>query len=175
MRIGEVLALGNGDVDLREGIITVRESKTLPMRLVPITECTAHKLHQYQEARDQCFGRAGESGAFFLSSWNRSLSYPSLNAAFGNILERAGLKNKETPPRHLRLHDFRHTFACNHLLRAYRENLDIDNAVHELSVYLGHANIQSTYWYLTGIPALFEQCVMRFESKFGSSRNGVRQ
>jgi len=175
MRIGEVLALKNKDADLVQGIITVRESKSMPMRLVPITQCTVRKLRQYQEARDQCFGRQHESGAFFLSSWDRPLSYASFFVAFGSILERAGLNIKQVSGRYPRMHDFRHTFACNHLLRAYRENRDIDDAVHELSVYLGHANIQSTYWYLTGIPVLFEQCVVRFESQFSSSRNGVRQ
>jgi len=33
MRIGEVLALKNQDVDLERAIITVRGSKNLPMRL----------------------------------------------------------------------------------------------------------------------------------------------
>ena len=175
MRIGEVLALNNKDVDLADGIITVRESKSMPMRLVPIMGCTVRKLRQYQEARDQFFGQAHESGAFFRSSWDRPLSYDSFFVAFGSILERAGLNNREVSGRHPRIHDFRHTFACNHLLRAYRENRDIDDAVHGLSVYLGHANIQSTYWYLTGVPVLFEQCVMRFESQFSSSRNGAKQ
>lgn len=175
MRVGEVLALKNKDVDLADGIITVRESKSMPMRLVPIMECTVRKLLQYQEARDQCFGQAHESGAFFRSSWDRPLSYASFLVGFGSILERAGLNNKEASGRQPRIHDFRHTFACNHLLRAYRKNRNIDDAVHELSVYLGHANLQSTYWYLTGIPVLFEQCVMRFESQSISRRNGVKR
>lgn len=175
MRVGEVLSLKNKDVDLIQGVITVRESKSMPMRLVPITQCTVHKLCQYQEIRDECFGQAQESGAFFLSSWNRPLSYASVRVAFGSVLEQTGLTSENSARRHPRMHDFRHTFACNHLLRAYRENRDIDNAVHELSVYLGHASIKSTYWYLTGIPVLFEQCVTRFESQSTSRRNGVEQ
>ena len=72
--------------------------------------------------------------------------------AFKQLRERIGLKNASG--RNPCLHDLRHTFACNHLLRAYRENRNIDNAVHELSIYLGHATLASTYWYLSGVPAL---------------------
>jgi len=172
MRIGEVLALNNKDVNLDESIITVRDSKNLPMRLVPIMDCTVRQLREYENARDICFGPATESGAFFLSSYGTRLDHSSFFHAFSKILESAGMKRKDSSGRRLRIHDFRHTFACNHLLRAYRENLDIDDAVHDLSVYLGHANAKATYWYLTGIPALFEQCVRRFEAYCKKPGNG---
>ncbi|HOF41628.1 MAG TPA: tyrosine-type recombinase/integrase, partial [Candidatus Hydrogenedentes bacterium] len=144
MRIGEVLALKNEDVDLATGVITVRESKKLPMRLVPITDCAVRQLRRYQQERDRRFGSPSPSGAFIQSSWNGRLTYGSFFAAFKIIRERAGVKRSNVPNRPPRLHDLRHTFACNHLLRAYREGRDIDNAVHELAVYLGHATLKST-------------------------------
>jgi len=165
MRIGEVLALKNREVDLEHGIITVRQSKNLPMRLVPITDCTVQRLRAYLKIRDRCLGLSDEEDAFFESAFGGRLTYQSFSDAFGRIRERAGL-NGHKPSGHLpRIHDFRHTFACNHLLRAYRENRNIDNAVHELSVYLGHATVHSTYWYLTGTPALFAECLKRFEAQ----------
>ena len=92
--------------------------------------------------------------------------------AFKELRERVGLKNASG--RNPRLHDLRHTFACNHLLRAYRANRNIDNAVHELSTYLGHATLASTYWYLSGVPALLEQCMKRSEAHGLPYRNGGR-
>lgn len=172
MRIGEVLALENRDVDLALGIITVRQSKNLPVRLVPITDSTITHLREYEKARDRCFGRIPESAAFIQSSRGGRLMRSSFSHSFGNILERAGLKHETASRPKPRVHDFRHTFACNHLLRAYRDDRDIDNAVHELSVYLGHANIQSTYWYLTGVPVLFEQCLKRLKPLPRECRQG---
>jgi site-specific recombinase XerD len=62
MRIGEVLALKNEDVDLAAGVITVRESKRLPMRLIPIMDCAVRQLRRYLRARDSCFDPPAGSG-----------------------------------------------------------------------------------------------------------------
>jgi integrase len=162
LRIGEVLALKNSDVDLDQGLITVCHSKNLPMRLVPITDCAAGHLRRYRDARDQRFGRSGDSDAFIRSPRGGHVSYETVSWAFERLRTRTGLK--DASGRKPRLHDLRHTFACNHLLRAYRENCNIDNAVHELSIYLGHATLASTYWYISGVPALLEQCTNRCET-----------
>jgi integrase len=172
LRVGEALALNDSDVDLVQNLIIVRQSKNLPMRLVPITECAADRLRRYREARDQRFGYSGNSEAFFRSPRGGHVSYETISWAFKQLRKRTGLK--DASGRHPRLHDLRHTFACNHLLRAYRENRNIDNAVHELSIYLGHATLDSTYWYLSGVPALLEQCTKRCEAQGLRPRKGDR-
>lgn len=172
LRIGEALALKNSDVDLDQGLITVRRSKNLPMRLVPITDCAVSHLRRYREARDRRFGRSGASEAFIRSPRGGHVSYDTVSWAFERLCKRIGLKDASGRTPHL--HHLRHTFACNHLLRAYRENRNIDNAVHELSVYLGHATVASTYWYLSGVPALLEQCTKRFEAHSLQHRKGNR-
>ena len=172
MRIGELLALKDGDVDLEQRLIIVRESKNLPMRLVPITDCAVVHLRRYQKARDERFRHSDESRAFIRSPRGGHLGYGTMMWAFKQLRERIGLKS--TSGRNPCLHDLRHTFACNHLLRAYQENRNIDNAVHELSIYLGHATLASTYWYLSGVPALLEQCVKRGETQSLRYRNGGR-
>jgi len=171
MRIGEILALDREDVDLEKRIITVRDSKNLPMRLVPITNSTAAKLREYVEKRDHCYPQAA-TGAFILSAHGKRLRYNPFWSAFRRIREKAGMATENGSGHKPRIHDFRHTFACNHLLKAYRTKRDIDNAVHELAVYLGHANMKATYWYLTGIPVLFELCGKRFEEQVAKRRNG---
>lgn len=170
MRIGEVLRLENRDVDLKQGVILVRESKNLPMRLVPLAQGALPPLRSYQRVRDRFFGPTLETERFFMSAYGRKLSYTTFFHAFKRILAKAGFLADSEQGVVPRIHDLRHTFACNHLLRAYQENRDIDNAVHELSVYLGHATLNSTYWYLTGIPALFELCSRRFEAQADTYR-----
>jgi integrase len=163
MRTGEVLALNNEDVDLGHAILTVRNSKNLPMRLIPVKKCTVRHLCKYQEARNRCFGPSKPSDPFIRSSFGVRLRYCSLRSVFKKIRKRAGLTGRSATGREVRLRDFRHTFACNHLLRAYREKRNIDNAVHDLSVYLGHATVHCTYWYLSGVPKLFSEYTRLFE------------
>ena len=170
MRIGEALALNDRDADLDQGLITVRQSKDLPMRLVPITDCAVGHLQNYRKARDKRFGRTDDSDAFFRSPRGGHVSYETMTWAFKRLRTRVGLKSASG--RSPRLHDLRHTFACNHLLRAYQENHNIDDAVHELSIYLGHATLSSTYWYLSGVPALLEQGAERSEAHALRLRNG---
>lgn len=170
MRIGEVLTMSEEKVDLNRGIITVCQSKNLPMRLVPISDSAVEQLQRYRRSRDKQLGFNKPTDPFIRSPRGGRLTYSAMRWNFTRLCERANLPAASI--RRPRLHDFRHTFACNHLLRAYRENRNIDNAVHELSVYLGHATLASTYWYLTAVPALMEQCTKRSELLSRRSRKG---
>ncbi len=40
----------------------------------------------------------------------------------------------------------------------------MDHAISALSVYLGHAKVTDTYWYLTATPDLMALAANRFES-----------
>jgi integrase/recombinase XerD len=65
--------------------------------------------------------------------------------------------------RRSRLHDLRHTFACERLTRWYREGADVTHAVAALSTYLGHAKPSDTCWYLSVTPELMAEVSSRFE------------
>jgi integrase/recombinase XerD len=41
---------------------------------------------------------------------------------------------------------------------------NLDHAISALSVYLGHAKVTDTYWYLTATPDLMAVAAKRFES-----------
>ena len=57
----------------------------------------------------------------------------------------------------------RHTFACRRVELWYDAGIDLEYAVSSLSVYLGHAKVSDTYWYLTATPALLARAAERFE------------
>jgi hypothetical protein len=42
--------------------------------------------------------------------------------------------------------------------------MDVNKLLPQLSVYLGHAKPQNTYWYLTATPELLRKAGSRFES-----------
>lgn len=66
LRLGEALRLETRDVDLREGVLTVRGTKFGKSRLVPIDSSTCNVLDQYRERRDRFL--AGRPSDFLLVS-----------------------------------------------------------------------------------------------------------
>ena len=66
-----------------------------------------------------------------------------------------------SPPR---LHDLRHSFAVGCLLRWYRDGLDPQVRLCQLSTFMGHVEPRSTAVYLTITPALLAEASRRFEA-----------
>jgi integrase len=62
-----------------------------------------------------------------------------------------------------RVHDFRHRFAVQSLVRWYREGVDVERHLPELSTYLGQVTISDTYWYLSATPELLHWATQRLE------------
>src|SRR5207248_6872543 len=73
-----------------------------------------------------------------------------------------------------RLHDFRHRFAVQTLLRWYRKGKDPKTCLPILSTYLGHAHVTDTYWYLTGTPELMRAAGERPEKRWEGLHAGLR-
>jgi integrase/recombinase XerD len=68
-----------------------------------------------------------------------------------------------------RLHDFRHRFAVEVLIRWYQSGQDAWRLLPVLSTYLGHIYVAGTYWYLSGSPELMAQAMDRLERRWGES------
>lgn len=168
LRPGECIALDRSDVDLTNGRLTIRNSKHGRSRHVPIHPTTRRALWEYARERDRAFPNS-TSPSFLVSDCGTRLSARVLEKSFVRLLRRVGLK----PPagrRRPRLHDFRHTFAVRALLRWYQDGVDAEQLV-ELSTYLGHDKVSSTYWYITAVPELLQLAINRSRTlKQGASR-----
>jgi len=160
LRTGEAMSLQRSHVDLDKRIITVIDSKRLPMRLVPIDTSVSEKLREYDQYRQETFQHS-KSNDFFVSATGGNLDASVVRALWKVLCRQENIQNRRQV--HPRLFDLRHTFACNYLLQSYEENRDIDVAVHVLSVYLGHSTVKQTYWYLSAVPELLKFCSDRFE------------
>lgn len=66
-----------------------------------------------------------------------------------------------------RIHDFRHVFALQALLRWYPADLDVQSHLPKLALYMGHVSIVSIAYYLKWIPAIAEAASARFERRCG--------
>ena len=167
MRIGEALALNNEDIDLKQGIITIRKGKLDKPRLLPLHATTRKILKQYVQKRDLRFACL-HVPAFFVVMKGRRLSLYMARTTFKRVLDMLGLRTVIQGKR-VRLHDLRHTFATRALTGFYQNGQDIDGKIHALSTYLGHKYIQCTYWYLTNVPELMSQVLSRLENKRGGN------
>lgn len=108
MRVGEALGLERGDVDLAQGVITIREAKFDRSRIVPLHETTTNALTTYAQRRDGLLTRPS-SGRFFLVA-SRPLRYPAVLNAFVEVTAALGLRSGPVLPR---IHDLRHHFTIS--------------------------------------------------------------
>jgi len=165
MRVGEALALEREDVDLGDGIITIREqvAKFERARLVVLHPTTVDALDRYAEARARLCPRP-RSTAFFPSATGNALHRSAVSKTLRTITTALGLR---TATAHPRAHDLRHSFAVRTLIGWQRSGVQIDERIAALSTYLGHVSPADTYWYLSATPELMGAAARRLDRVFG--------
>jgi integrase/recombinase XerD len=166
MRSGEAVRLGVGDVNLAEGLLTIRESKFGKSRIVPLHLTTVKALAGYKARRD-AFLKKAEAPTFFINERRGPISSP--HKSFRDIRSAAGLEKMRSGIRP-RMHDLRHTFAVQTLLTWYRNGADVERDLPILSTFLGHSHIENTYWYLTSTPELLGAACERLETRWRQSQ-----
>jgi len=125
MRRGELLKLTVGDYDKKEQTLLIRESKFHKSRLLPLSKDGAYaidshisfrRIHRFPIAADTplLWNNYGKEGSY---------SGTALGEIFRGVFRSTGIHTVTggLP----RLHDFRHSFAVNALLRWYRHGDDI--------------------------------------------------
>lgn len=132
LRVGELVALDDAQVDLLGGLVVVR-GKNRKERLAPLGGPAVQALREYRVVRDAAHGRGTARRGAFLSLNGRRLSDRDVRRRLDHWLGVTGLSPKTSP------HTLRHSFAT-HLLQA---GADI-RAVQEL---LGHASLNTTQIY----------------------------
>jgi integrase/recombinase XerD len=167
MRIGEALALNNEDIDLKQGLITIRKGKLDKPRILPLHKTTRKILNQYLQQRDRRFVCPKVPAFFVVMKGTRLSPYMAIKT-FTQVLDILGFRTL-LQGKYVRLYDLRHTFATRSLTRFYQNGQDIDAKIHALSIYLGHKYIQCTYWHLTNVPELMSIVLSRLENKMGGN------
>jgi integrase len=164
MRISEAIGLQRDDVDLKEGVLTVRQSKFGKSRLIPLHPTSRAALRSYAARRDRHLG--SHCGPyFFVAERGGRLRRENVHAVFWRLSRKAGLRRPgdSTGPR---VHDLRHTFAVRTLLGCYREGTNVEKSLPVLSTYLGHTCVRDTYWYLSACPGLMQEAVWRLDQRW---------
>jgi integrase/recombinase XerD len=163
MRVGEALTLTGDDVNLAEGLLTIRHAKFGRMRLVPTHPSVIAALRDYFAARGRSCPTP-RTDRFFVSASGGVLHRWDAERAFRTITEKLGLRTDTVHPR---IHDLRHSMAVQTLIDWQREGADIPALLPVLSTYLGHIRPANTYWYLSATPELMQLAAARLEQHFG--------
>ena len=164
LRLGEAINLQPQDVDWSEGVLTIRGAKFGKTRLVPLHSSTLAVLQAYAKLRDRIF--AGRIlSTFLVTSHGTKLEKTNLSRIFRELSRQIGFR-KPGVRNGPRLHDFRHRFAIETLLRWYRRGESVSQRMPVLSTYLGHANVSGTYWYLGSTPELVTAASRLIEARW---------
>jgi integrase/recombinase XerD len=161
-RLGEVLHLRVRDIDLNQGIVTVRQGKFRKDRLVPLAVSLMNRLRKYAAS----FGNRPLDATFFPAPDGGPFCLRTVYGLFRKLLLQCGIPHagRGTGPR---IHDLRHTFAVHTLLRWYRDGEDLDTKLPLLATYLGHQHLSATQRYLHLTAELFPEITARVDAVFG--------
>lgn len=170
MRVNEALHLDRPDVDLDQGILTIRRTKFGKSRHVPVHPSTVDALRKYAETRDRILAKP--TPAFFVSERGTRITEWIARYTFARLSQQLGLRSiAKSHGRGPRLHDMRHRFAARTLIHWYRAGLDVERELPKLATYLGHVHVNETYWYLEAVPELLQLATDRLLSNGKEDRS----
>ena len=162
LRISEALNLTLADADLKEQVLTIRDTKFFKSRLVPIGDQLAGVMRTYITLRLRRPLPKDMNSTVFACPDGSALTYGIVRSNFAKLLSAAGIRSADDGRRTPCLHSFRHGFAVNRLTSWYREGADVQRLLPVLATYLGHANLSGTQVYLSMTPELLQQASVRF-------------
>jgi len=159
LRISEAVSLRCRDVDLEQGILTIREAKFGKDRLIPISMSL---LERFREYRKSTIVWANDEDFFFMAPDRTMLSPNTVYQRFHRILWDGGIPygGKGNGPR---LHDIRHTFAVHSLQKRVKNGEDLTAMLPVLSVFMGHKSFSATSRYLRLTAEVYPDVVRQVE------------
>jgi len=175
LRRRELLRLVIDDVSQNGRLLRIRESKFFKSRWVPLSTSSARELRHFLELRSAVYP-AGPSMPLLCNhsraSWANPHAYsnPGIRVAMLRLFKGANVRGLDG--RYPRIHDLRHSFAVQSLLRWYRTGADVQANLPKLALFMGHVSISSTAYYLRWTPAIREVASSRFEAAFGTLMTG---
>ena len=165
LRSGEAAALKVKDVDIENGILTIRNAKHGKTRRIPVSGTMRLKYAEYYgklhadsdgenyffpNARGNCHHTNVIEGRFKEALWNCGIPY----------------RGRGHGPR---VHDLRHTFAVRSMQKIRKDKGSSLIALPYLSVYLGHYNMNKTQQYLHLVADAFPEIVEKQKDYLGDT------
>jgi integrase/recombinase XerD len=160
LRSSEARLLKVEDVDLELGALKIWDSKGRN-RTVMMSDDVLQLCHSYNAKIDKIY-----PGRTWFFPNHRGLHYSSdtFIYTFHLFWDRTGITHiSGNPPR---VHDFRHTFSVKRLNLWVAEGKDLNAFLPYLSMYLGHATLSETDYYLHLVHDFFPVITERTSERF---------
>ena len=168
LRLGEVLRLDIGHVDMPLGVLTIQNTKFFKTRYVPMDTSVTVQISEYLDTCSNAGSPRAPDTPLFVSSRKRRYFKTSARKGLYEMMEAAGIRSGR---RLVRVHDLRHTFAVHRMVRWYRNGEDVQAKLPILSQYMGHVDIAYTQKYLQLVPELCGAAMERFHEYASTIRS----
>lgn len=168
-RITETLMIQKRDVDLREGIIKLKETKNNSERYIVLSD-ELNRL--FKRFADKYFYMLNDDDYIFSDRRGNRYSSDYIREIHQMILLKANIPFKGYPEGP-RIHDWRHTMAVKSFKQMVDSGLDMYVALPILSAYLGHKTIFATERYVRLTMELFPYISVKFQEKANRLFNEV--
>lgn len=157
LRCSEARLLTVGDVDLEQGVLTIRDAKNHNNRLVPMPESMVSRLRKYA-AQVHPFPESVDY--FFPGYGNKPMTLGNIYKNFRRFLWKAGISHSGDGPR---VHDFRHAYCVYRLKEWAMQDRDLMVLIPMMRTYLGHQTFNETAYYLRWTADVFPDIRMKLE------------
>lgn len=150
LRSSEVRLLNVEDVDLEIGKLTIRQAKGNKDRTVMMSAEIIDLCRIFHSKISRIFP---DRIVFFPNQSGKAYNKSIIDHWFHLFWDKTMITTSSgNPPR---VHDFRHTFAVKRLNLWVKEGKDLNAFLPYLSIYLGHAHLRETDYYLHFVPEFF--------------------
>jgi len=175
LRLGEGQSLRWKDVDLENGVLTIREAKNLKQRFVPMDNSMTRLLKNYRDMTQ----RDGICGDYlFECHCNPGEPYRnhSFYVWFIKVINTAGINyaKQNSRERGPCPHCLRHSFTLKSFLKSESEGRRFEDTAPFLAAYLGHDGPEETETYLSSNYLVYTQSHQRVDAAIGHMFPEVR-
>ena len=165
IRIGEAMKLTHADVDFTQGVLILRECKNGQDRLVPMSLSLREVCKDWVAYKER-LGLSVDTGSpFFTSANGQRFSECSIYEVFRTVLHRAGIGHggRGKGPR---LHDLRHTFCVNALVKLSEAGTDLYCSMPILMTYMGHQSLEATDRYVRLTKEMYPHLLLKMDDAY---------
>lgn len=142
LRVSELRLIRISDFNLDEGYLFIKGTKNHKDRLVPVHPALVKKC---RELRASIHQQSSPDEYFFMQYPGRPMTLACVYKNFRRYLRKAGISHTGRGPR---VHDFRHTYCVNLLLKWSSEGKDLMAYLPYMRTMLGHEGFEETAYYL---------------------------
>lgn len=161
LRLSEATGLRIGEVDIENGILSIKNTKFGKNRNIPMSNSLCIRCKHYHE---NVHMNCTDNDFFFPNFRKDSYASSTIYTAFRRLLKECDIKRVEHGPR---VHDLRHTYAVHTLKKWAEKGYDLNSALPLLSTYMGHNGISGTQRYLRLTADLYPHIVNIMDTEYG--------